>query len=138
MKGPMIKFNCNKLSRDKTLKNMEREGIITTHIVLQGKALIDALNKKLIEEAHEVVEAHDRNDVVSELVDVLEVIDGLCKAYGISHDEIASAKKATHQKRGGFEQGLFLQTIEMASDNPWVAHFRKSPEKYPEIHIPVK
>ncbi|HEV2601459.1 MAG TPA: nucleoside triphosphate pyrophosphohydrolase [Candidatus Babeliales bacterium] len=136
MKKNTVKFICNKLSRDKTVANMESTGITTNHTILTGTALIAALNKKLVEEAHEVIEAFsgdNRNEMISELVDVLDLIDALRKTHNITMDEIKEVQKATHLKRGGYENGIFMETIEMEEDNPWVTHFRKSPEKYPEI-----
>jgi len=129
----MIKFVCNKLSRDKTVESMNHEGIVTHYKLLNNTELQDALKAKLIEEAHEVQEAVERNDIISEIADVLELIDGLYKAYEISPQEVAAAQKAAHQRRGGYEKGIFMQTIEMDVSNPRVAHFRKSPTRYPEV-----
>lgn len=129
----MPKFVCNKLSRDKTLENMHSEGISTTHSMLSGQRLYDELNKKLLEETNEVIDARERSDIISELADVLEVIDGICAAHKITRDEIDVVKNAIAQKRGGFKTGLFVEVIAMDEGNPRVAHFRKSPEKYPEL-----
>lgn len=129
----MVKFICNKLSRDKTLLDMKNAGIRTTHTILENEDLHAALHKKLIEECNEVILATDRTALINELADVLEVIDGICNAYGIAHKEIVTAQKATRAQRGGFKKGIFVQTIEMDEDNQWVKHFRKSPGKYPEI-----
>ena len=101
----MVKFICNKLSRDKTLVDMKNNGVIATHIILDKKSLRDALNEKLIEECHEVKDATDRTDVIDELGDVFEVIDGLCRVYGITRKEIAAAQRATRIKRGGIKKG---------------------------------
>jgi hypothetical protein len=54
-------------------------------------------------------------------------------AHGISIKEIEKAKEKKYQKLGGFENGLYIETIEMEESNPKVMHFRKSPNKYPEI-----
>lgn len=37
------------------------------------------------------------------------------------------------QKRGEFEKGFYLETVQMNEDNSKIKHFRSSPEKYPEI-----
>lgn len=126
-------FLCNKLARDKTLQNFKESHITTTHRIVAGKELVEALNKKILEEAREVTETTDRKEIISELADILEVINGLCKAHAISHEEIEAVRTSIHNKRGGFENGLFLEAIEMAEDNPAVQHFRKSPERYIEI-----
>lgn len=129
----MPKFLCNKLGRDKGLESFEAEGITPTFRLLAGPELQDALKNKLIEEAHEVQEATNKQDLIAELADVLEVLDGLCSVYGISALEIVSIKMKKYEERGGFEKGFYLETVEMDEGNNKIKHFRSSPEKYPEI-----
>lgn len=129
----MPKFLCNKLGRDKGLESFKAEGITPQFRLLKGLELQKELKNKLLEEAHEVQEATDAQALIAELADVLEVIDGLCKAYGISAQEIVSIKKKKYDERGGFEKGFYLETIEMNEGNSKIKHFRSSPEKYPEI-----
>lgn len=126
-------FMCNKLARDKTAQNFKESNITATHRIISGKELHDALYKKLLEEALEVTQAVDRKEIISELVDVLDVIEGLRNALDISHDEIEVARNDINDRRGCYQNGLFLTTIEMSEENPAVNHFRKSPEKYQEI-----
>lgn len=132
-KGTMAKFSCNKIGRDKGLEGFKAEGITAHYKMLTGNELSAELKNKLVEEAGEVHEASTVQEVIAELADVLEVIDGLCKAYGISIEDIAIEKERKYRERGGFQTGLYIETIEMADDNPKVKHFRKSPDKYPEI-----
>lgn len=129
----MIKFRCNKLSRDKTLQRMFDAQVITHYRHLTGPELAQALRDKLLEETHEVLTSTDRTELVAELADLLEVINALCDQQGISQAELLEVQAATKALRGGFSQGVFMEYIEMADDNPWVAHFRKQPEKYPEF-----
>jgi predicted house-cleaning noncanonical NTP pyrophosphatase (MazG superfamily) len=129
----MITFICKKLARDKTLETMKKEGITTNHSFLNHESFIKALKQKLIEESQEVAEAPDRKELIKELADVSEVIDALVIKSGISDDEIKAVQAAIRQERGGFEKGIFLETISMADDCPSVKHFRKSPHRYIEI-----
>jgi predicted house-cleaning noncanonical NTP pyrophosphatase (MazG superfamily) len=129
----MPTFLCNKLSFDKTLQNFKESNITATYRMLADKELLEALYKKLLEEAQEVTKTNSRAEVISELADLSAVVDGLCNVYDISHHEIEKAQSALYEKRGGFETGLFVETIEMTENNPAVQHFRKSPERYPEI-----
>lgn len=62
----------------------------------------------------------------------MEVIDGLCKAYGIDKKELMRVKEEKRIKRGGFEAGFYLEYIEMSEDNVRVQHFRSAPDRYPE------
>jgi len=129
----MAKFIANKLGRDKSLKLFIADGVTPQYRMISGHELREALQKKLVEEAQEVHDTNDRQEVVDELADVLEVIDGLCKAYAISMDEVLKEKAARYAKRGGFEEGFYLETFELGEDNPKINYFRKYPIKYPEI-----
>ena len=129
----MVKFICNKLGRDKGLQGFASEKITPHYQLLQGDELCVALKEKLIEEAIEVQEACNQEEIIAELADVLDVIDGLCKANDISLHKVIVEKETRYQERGGFKAGLFVESIEMDEDNPKVEHFRKLPKKYPEI-----
>ncbi len=129
----MVTFSCNKLGRDKGLEGFKKEGITPRYKILGGKELCNALLLKLIEEAAEVRTATDQQEIIAELADVLEVVDGLCKAYSISLSEIKQIKEEKYKPRGGFEQGLYIETLQMDESNPKVDYFRASPDKYPEI-----
>jgi len=129
----MPKFLCNKLGRDKGLEGFKSEGVSPQYKILTGDEWCAELKHKLIEEAAEVSEADTHADVIAELADVLEVVNGLCKAYGISAEELERVQQKKYHERGGFEKGLFIETLEMAKDNPKVKHFRTSPDKYPEV-----
>jgi predicted house-cleaning noncanonical NTP pyrophosphatase (MazG superfamily) len=128
----MATFRCDKLGRDKTLEGFKKEGVTPQYKMLTGKELYEALLLKLVEEADEVRDARSRQELIEELADVLEVIDALCKTQGISMEEIAPVKEAKLKERGGFEAGLYIETVHVDDDNPKVEHFRLSPDKYPE------
>lgn len=128
-----IKFACKKIGRDKGLEGFKAEGVTPHYQILTGDALCQALQHKLIEEAHEVQDTSNRQEVTAELADVLEVVDGLCSAYNISMQDVLKEKERKCQDRGGFQKGLYIDSLEMDESNPKVAHFRKSPDKYPEI-----
>ncbi len=131
----MVKFLCKKLGRDKGLEGFASQNIKPIYRLLNGDELCQALKSKLIEESHEVGVARDRQEVIEELADVLEVVSGLGKAYGISMQEVEREKEKKYNDRGGFEKGLYIETLEMNETNPRVEHFRKSPDKYPEIEL---
>src|SRR5580658_3328039 len=127
----MPKFKCYKIGRDNGLEGFKSEGIVAQYKHLSGQELGKALQEKLVEEAHEVQEAKNVHELIAELADVLEVVDGLYNAYGISAEQVMQEKEKRYRERGGFKTGLYIETIEMSDDNPRVEHFRKSPKKYP-------
>ncbi len=128
----MIKFKCNKLARDKTLENMKQDGIITSHKILNKNDLLYHLKQKLVEESKEVEEASSQNEIIAELADVFELLDAIIKVSEISLENIICVKEFKQKTRGGFDMGIYLETIEMDEDNKWVKHFRASPDKYKE------
>ena len=99
----MARFKCNKIGRDKGLEGFKTEGITPQYKLLSGQELCKALKDKLVEEAHEVREASNVQELVGELADVLEVIDGLYTAYGISAEHVMQEKEKRYQGRGGFQ-----------------------------------
>ena len=129
----MVKFVYQKIVRDKTVERHNAAGIKTQYKMLGGKELCQALLLKLLEESNEVCVANNREELVSELADVLEVIDGLCKANSINLEEVMQRKQQKHNERGGFETGLYVERIETDEDSPTAKHLRASPDKYPEI-----
>lgn len=66
-----------------------------------------ALRAKLIEEAQEAAAA-DGEALVTELADLLEVLDALLAASGISMDEVRAAQHRKRAERGGFDRRLRL------------------------------
>jgi len=129
----MAKFIINKIGHDKDLETFKSEKITVQYKLLDRLQLREALKSKLVEEAREVQKAESISDIIAELADVLEVVDGICKAYGILHDTVVQEKEKHYKARGGFEKGLYIETIEMDEDNPKIKHFQKSPDRYPEI-----
>ena len=126
-------FLCNKLGRDKDLENFKAQGIVPKYKMLSGDEWRAELQCKLIEEVTEVCEAKNAAEVTDELADILIVIHGLCKAHGISIEELEQIRQKKYEARGGFEQGLYIERLEMEENNPKVKHFRASPGKYPEV-----
>lgn len=128
----MPKFLFNKLVRDKTLERLERFGIRYEHKILADQEYMQALKDKLIEESQEVIDAKNRQEMITELADVAEVVKALQKLYGIEQQEIDAAQAKTDDERGAFEKGIYIESIEMDDDNKWLGYFRKTPEKYKE------
>ena len=64
----------NKLVRDNIPKKIEDNGEVAITRVLDEDEYRSELYKKLLEEAHEVVESSDSKSTIEELADVLEVV----------------------------------------------------------------
>ena len=75
--------------------------------IVEGAQFIASLKEKLLEEAQEVSNATE-DQIIEELADVLEVIDGIIETLEIDRHLLASLKAKKFADRGGFTRGLIL------------------------------
>jgi predicted house-cleaning noncanonical NTP pyrophosphatase (MazG superfamily) len=69
-----------------------------------------ALLAKLVEEAQEAANAGPR-ELITELADLLEVIEATISAHGLSREAVESERRRRRLERGGFEERIrFLWT----------------------------
>lgn len=94
----------NKLVRDFIPKIIESNGQSCTYHILDDQAYLDALDQKMNEELSE----YQRDKSMEELADLLEVIHAVITARGSTWEEVESIRKAKAEKRGGFEQKIWL------------------------------
>ena len=79
-----MKYYYNKLVRDKIVENIKNKGSKCEFKILNKEEYKVELDKKLLEEANEVIESHS----AEEIGDLLEVILAIMKEYNISEEEI--------------------------------------------------
>ena len=104
-----MKYAYNKLVRDKIPEAIERtEGRTANYKILNDKEYLQELDRKLFEEAHEFVEEHS----VEELADLMEVISAIMNARGLSLEEVEIARKAKSNKKGKFDDKIYLIDVE--------------------------
>lgn len=102
----------NKLVRDKIPEIISHSGKIPNFEVIKNdKDYLDCLEKKLLEECNEVINAN-LDDKIEELSDVLEVIHSISKFLGISLDELEKIRINKKEKRGGFKSRFFLKSVD--------------------------
>lgn len=95
----------NKLVRDKIPEIMINKGCKPVTKVLGDEEYILELNKKLQEEVKEYLADGD----VLELADITEVILAILKYKGVSLDEFESIRLDKVNKRGAFEDKIYLE-----------------------------
>ncbi|MDH5611288.1 MAG: nucleoside triphosphate pyrophosphohydrolase [Gammaproteobacteria bacterium] len=117
------KQEFNKLVRDGIPEKIINSGEHVETLKLNDEELFRALREKLVEESFETLDALNHDQVLDELSDVLEVIDGILKHIGSDHSELQERKKKKLDKVGGFDKGLVL----LATSNP-------SPSSKPETN----
>lgn len=128
----MKSFLLNKLVRDKILADMQGLGQQVTYRKLDDAGYLRELHKKLLEEAGEF-DAAKPDDALKELTDVLEVVEALAKQLGTDFTGLRKLQAESREKRGGFETRTFVERLDLADDDPWVAYYAKDPERFKEI-----
>lgn len=128
----MRKFRFDKLVRDKIPDDQRSHGDIIKLRTLNGAEYIEALKQKIIEESQEI-DAANREEAIKELADLQEVIDCLAEALNANKAEIADIQAAKRTKAGSFKERLFIETVEVADNNPWIKHYLANSDRYPEV-----
>ena len=102
----------NKLVRDRIPEIIESKGGTPKYSVLSANDYSSALQEKLIEEARELREAGEKEDILSELSDVAEIIRSIVKNSGFTMEEVEARREKKYAERGGFEKALFLEYVD--------------------------
>ncbi len=104
-----MKYEYNKLVRDKIPQNINSiQGKKCNYKILDEQEYLQELDKKIIEEANEFIEVHS----IEELADLMEVIFTIMKKRNISIEEVENARKAKNNKKGAFEERVYLIDVE--------------------------
>jgi predicted house-cleaning noncanonical NTP pyrophosphatase (MazG superfamily) len=128
----VYKFLFQKLCRDKVKDIFIQKGLTATCKSLDGEAYLQSLKAKIVEEAQEVYNAQNLEELQEEIADLQDVLKTLIKAAKLSpesNDEFASKKR---ERFGGFETGTYVEAILIPEAHPDLKYYRKYPEKYPE------
>lgn len=126
-----IRFQANKLVRDKTEERLRKKNITIGTRTLETEEYILELKKKLIEEAHEVSSTTNQEELLSELADVLEVIHALGTATGLSFQKLEQKRMEKWNARGGFDSRTYCTSIEGDAESEHIEYYRSQPDKYP-------
>ena len=107
-----MKRASGKLVRDKVPAIMLLNGVVPRVRRLNDEEYLCALRDKAVEEAQELVAAQNREQILSELGDLSEVTQTLCRAYGFTTEELEATRQRKRQERGGFEGKFFLESAD--------------------------
>ena len=99
----------HKIVRDKIPDHIERKGEAVEVVCLRGEALLTALRRKLVEESFEALDARSGDDLIGELADVQEVINGICEALQVPLEQVVAEQREKRKRRGGFKRGIMLK-----------------------------
>lgn len=98
----------NKLVRDKIPEIIAADGGQPVIRLLEDGEFLLELTLKLEEEAKELRES----PYAEELADVVEVVRAIQSTLGISDDELEKTRQEKLAEKGGFEQRIFLESVE--------------------------
>ncbi len=126
-------FLQNKLWRDKAVITTEQDGSKVHYRCLDDIEFNEKLRLKLVEEADEVVTAQSHDELITELADVLDVIDALKSLHGITSEQIANAQAKKYAERGNFDKRMFVEKTEHRDGSYGASYCLAQPEKYLEI-----
>ena len=103
-----MKKTYNKLVRDKIPEIIKETGARCEYHVATGEDLKRALYSKLAEEINEFIE----DPCVEEMADIQEVLRAIQEFYNLSEYEILENVYYKADKRGRFEEGYILESVE--------------------------
>ncbi len=108
------RYTYNKLVRDKIPEDIDSEtGRKCKYRILDDEEYLKELNKKVIEEANEFIEENS----IEELGDLMEVINAIMKLKGYNKEEVKKAMKAKEERKGAFNQRIFLEYVDEEKRN---------------------
>ena len=109
-----FRYTYNKLVRDKIPEEIDREsGRKCKYRFLDDEEYLKELNKKVLEEANEFIE----KDSIEELGDLMEVLNAIMKQKGYSIEEVKKIMKVKEQKKGAFNNKIFLEYVDEEKRN---------------------
>jgi 8-oxo-dGTP pyrophosphatase MutT (NUDIX family)/predicted house-cleaning noncanonical NTP pyrophosphatase (MazG superfamily) len=113
------RYAFNKLVRSFILDKEEKQNkMINSYKILNEEEYKKELINKFHEEALEVVDARDKNELIEEIGDCYEVIDEILKTHGISKEEVLIAQKKKRDRKGGFDKRIFVNNVQYDDKNP--------------------
>ncbi|WP_067726902.1 nucleoside triphosphate pyrophosphohydrolase [Oceanobacillus damuensis] len=102
----------NKLVRDRIPEIIKNSGKdLKTETLNQDRYILE-LKKKLFEEVEEYQAAATEDDALEEMADVLELVHALVHVHGSSMEEVEKIRAEKAEKRGGFDEKVFLIEVE--------------------------
>ena len=102
-------MSYGKLVRDNIPEIIKQNGEKPITRILSNDEYKGELEKKLLEECHEVLESSDTR--IEELADLLEVMIALGKLQGKSFEDIIKVCEQKRLKRGAFDKMIFLEDV---------------------------
>ncbi len=98
----------NKLVRDGIIDHIKTTGDQVYHCILKRRDFRLELRRKMVEEAQKVADARTKQELITELADVLEVLKATAREENIDFSLIEKVRRERKLVIGGFEERIFL------------------------------
>lgn len=121
---PFLEFQMKKLIRDRIPDLFSSDEVRFQTEILDQACYLKELKEKLKEETFEILNASTKEELKEELADVLEVIDSIIKAEGLSWDEIKQMQERKREIKGGFDLRLLAHSIQIKEGNKEASYFK--------------
>ena len=108
-----------KLVRDLIPDIIKKHGKIPITRIVDGQDLRDAIGGKILEETHELFTEWRKGDnegILKESGDLLEIVLAALKLSGYDLEDLLNKQRERAEKRGGFKNGIFLESVGETSD----------------------
>lgn len=108
-----------KLVRDLIPDIIKKHGKSPLTRIVDGQDLRDAIGRKILEETHELFTEWRKGDnegVLKESGDLLEIVLAALSLSGYDIEDLLNKQRERAEKRGGFKNGIFLESVGEASD----------------------
>jgi predicted house-cleaning noncanonical NTP pyrophosphatase (MazG superfamily) len=106
-----MRVGYGKLVRDRIPEIIESHGHRAGTHILDEDSYLPALLAKLGEEVHEAQQA-TTDDLPTELADILEVLQALTAALGLTWEQLQELADGKRARRGGFQRRVFLDYVD--------------------------
>lgn len=126
-------FKVEKLIRDQVAGVLLIEGIVVHERVMEPPEFIQRLKDKLVEEGEEVRQVQNDEELLEELADVLEVVQALASASGLTMEQIERKRAEKRCARGGFDKKIYSHKFDIEETNQAITSYLNKPAKYPQI-----
>jgi predicted house-cleaning noncanonical NTP pyrophosphatase (MazG superfamily) len=103
-----MQISYNKLVRDRIPEIIQADGHKAVTRILDEDSYRAALLEKLAQEAQQA----PVEQLGTELADVLEVLQAITQAHGLTWNEILSIAARKRTERGAFDNRIFLEYVE--------------------------
>lgn len=111
--GKKMMYHYHKLVRDNIPDEINKiKGRKATWRLLKEEEYKQELNKKLLEEANEFIEAHE----IEELADLMEVIQTIMELENIDIQKVREKQQEKRNKKGSFKDRIYLEMVEQEND----------------------